>query len=821
MRSTLAPSWSSRPRAKRRAVPWAPSPARRLFATTTAVLAAAIAAPLAAAPVAVGPPPMRVESDSLDPASLDRAVEALVDGLLAAKDPNSFWEPKRVPADESSTQAFGWTAIVLLALVESGVSPQDPRIADAVAALATARLEGTYAVAVRTMLGATLPDRHRPMLEGDVRWLLDGFSRRSRGWDYVKRPNSAREDNSINQFASLAISDAAGRGIEVPNELWSLLEARTLAMQRPDGGWTYEGRGEPRGSMTAAGVATLFMLDRQLDPRRRERRAAADAVERGLAWLSDRFDPDRNPGHALHELYWLFSLERAALAGGISRLGRRDWFREGAASIIERLCEIDADGTWRLRTTTPRGRAIRWHEHALGLLFLLRGRTPVALGVLAESGEDALTAGRFAGELSEWMGDTAEREFNWLRLDPDDAVDTWLEPALMWWSPDSATRIDGDEAFRTRLRRFVDLGGLLVVDLGALDPRQRRIVRDRLGQLRAGATWRELDDEHPAVSSLFRIPPRRFGLETLSDGVRDLVVLDDSGRLARGLGAGPIRGIEARRILLNLWMLSVETDRSWPRLRRWTPPEQDTPSAASPRLRLIDLQLEPASTGPEPEAPPFMRRAIGERLRGTIDLRRIALESADSLLATAGDGDVPTILLLRGVVAPEWSEARWNALAELVREGRVLLVETVGGRGEFATAVERELAARLERTVVPLVGDPLLAGDESSGRADLRRSAYRPSTARRTGAGRSACRLRGLRLTEPEPRPAVADGEAVSQPPLPPPEVVFSTLDLSHAMLGRPREGLDGYATASAIELLDRIASDLIIARDARSVAAP
>ncbi|MHC4833826.1 MAG: hypothetical protein ACYTFH_08075, partial [Planctomycetota bacterium] len=358
---------------------------------------------------AAGPPALRIDAATLEAADLDRAVGALVEGLVAAKDDRRFWDPARPPADESSTQRLGWTAIVLLGLVEAGVSPQDPRIADAVAALMNASLEGTYAVSVRTMLAAILPDRHRGRLDADVRWLLEGFSRRSRGWDYVKRPNSTREDNSINQFASLALADAAARGVDVPERLWELLEARTLDMQRPDGGWTYEGRGEPRGSMTAAGVATLFMLDRHLDPRRRTREAAAAAIERGLAWLAERFDPDRNPGHPLHETYWLFSLERAALAGGLSRLGGRDWFREGAASLIETLCETDPEGGWRLRRETPRGRTIRWHEHALGLLFLIRGRVPIALGVLIDSGEDALEASRLAGDVTEWMGESAER----------------------------------------------------------------------------------------------------------------------------------------------------------------------------------------------------------------------------------------------------------------------------------------------------------------------------------------------------------------------------------------------------------------------------
>ena len=748
-----------------------------------------------------GPPALVIDPTTLDATALDDAVDALVEGLLAAKDPDRFWEPSKPPSDESTTQAFGWTAIVLLALVEAGVSPQDPRISDAVGALSSASLGGTYAVATRTMLGAVLTDRHRRMLEADVRWLLEGFSPRSRGWDYVKRPNSAREDNSINQFASLALADAASRGVDVPERLWELLESRTLAMQRPDGGWTYEGRGEPRGSMTAAGVATLFMLDRHLGSRRRERRDVAEAIERGMSWLAARFDPDRNPGHPLHEIYWLFSLERAALAGGISRLGGRDWFREGAASLIERLCEADPDGVWRMRRETPRGRTLRWHEHALGLLFLLRGRVPVAIGVLEEGAGHGLDASRFAGGIVDWMADTAEREFNWLRLAPEDPVASWLEPALLWWAPRSAAGLVEGKSFREKVRTFLDLGGLLVADLGDLDPRERQAVRGTLADLRPGATWRDLDERHPALSTLFRLSPREARLETLSDGVRDLVVLDESGRLGRGLAAGPQRGRNAHEALFNLWMLAVEIDRPWPRLQRWIASSRaDAAAPAPPILRVVDLATDAETASLEPLAPILVGRVLGERLGVPVAVERVGIDEAAERL---DDVETPTLLLLRGVDDPHWPPSTWNRLEGLVRHGHVLLVETVGGNGTFATAVERELARRLERTAAPLVGDRLLAGDPTTGRADLRRSSYRPSTARRTGAARAACRLRGLRLDSTNEAAAVAA----------PPAVVVSTLDLSHAMLGRPREGIDGYDTSSASDLLERIARDLLAAR--------
>ena len=740
-----------------------------------------LAALLASGPRAAAFPP---EAASITSEELDRAIEALADGLVAAKDPRRFWDPARLPADEAK-QPRGWTAIVMLALIEAGISPQDPRIADAMQALADATLDGTYAVSVRAMVWASLPDRHRRRLESDASWLLSGFSAESRGWDYRQQPQSRREDNSITQFASLALWLAAGRGIEVPPRLWEMLEARYLASQMPDGGWNYEGRGDARGSMTAAGVATLFMLDRERDPRRREREQVEPAISRGLAWLDAGFDPARNPGHHDHEVYWLYSLERAALAGGLSRLGGRDWFREGAAALVARLCEPDPDdpSRWRLRLKTPRGASIRLHEHALGLLYLLRGRVPIAMGVLADPQAGPLTGSREANGFTGWLGETAEREFNWLRIEPTSPVGSWLEPAILWWHPTSVEAWRG-EAFDDSLRSYLASGGLLVADLGALPTRDREEMRARLASLLPGSAWRPVGADHPARKSLFALSNRAPSIESLGNGVRDLAIVCADGSLARGLEQGPVRGSEAHKLLANLWVVAVETDGAWPRLRRWNAAGLEVapspPSAASTKLAIV---RHGEGDDPEPAALELARTELESRLGRSLDLVDVPI---DALPDEAGL-DRRLLAILRGARPPKWDEDRWRALVRFVEQGGTLLVESPGGRGGFAESVEEELVRRLGRPAFPLANDPMLAGDPARGREDLRRATYRPTTARSSGAATSACRLRGVRD---------ASGRVV---------IVTSSLDLSFALLGRPREGIDGYSQGSAMAILARL----------------
>ncbi len=724
---------------------------------------------------------------SLDEDDLDRAVAALVEGLLEAKDPRRLWEPARRPADEAK-QTSGWTAIVTLALIEAGISPQDPRLADAVEALASAELDGTYAVAVRAMVWAALPDRHRRRLEADASWLLGGFSGESRGWDYRQNPNSRREDNSITQFASLALWLAASRGVSVPDRLWEMLDARYRATQLADGGWNYEGRGEPRGSMTAAGVATLFMLDREQDPRRRDRERTEEAISKGLAWLDAHFDPDRNPGHVDHPVYWLYSLERAALAGGISRLAKRDWFREGAAALIERLCEPDPDDPtrWRMRLETPRGGTIRLHEHALGLLFLLRGRVPIAIGMLQAPADGPVEGSRLASDLVAWLGETAESEFNWLRIDPTSAVGSWLEPALLWWAPKSLDAWD-DEGFWRSMGEYLAAGGLLVAELGSLAPPARELVRSRLADAIPGSKWSEVDDEHLARRSLFDLRGRPPRLERLSNGVRDLVIASFDGGLARGLEAGPVRGVESHRMLANLWLLAVETDQAWPRLHRWKSPDAAPARPATGSELELAVVTWGAGDDPEPSALAAALPELEARVGAPLMLSRRELGSLQ------GSGDSPAsatadLAILRGIEPPTWTTAQWDDLMGYIESGGTLLVETPGGVGAFADAVEAELVRRSGRPAFSLASDPLLAaGDPPSDRSDLRRVTYRPTTARTAGSAISACRLRGWRD---------ASGRLA---------VVLSGLDLSYALLARPREGVQGYESTSALDLIARV----------------
>ena len=159
-------------------------------------------------------------------------------------------------------------------------------------------MDGTYAVAMRANLWAMLPPKFDPLLAADTKWLIDGFSERAAGWTYRQNSNTTRRDNSITQYGALALWAAASRGVAVQQRYWQMLEDRFLQMQLDDGGWNYTGDGQSTGSMTAAGLATLFITQDLLhsqefvpiNPNRQT--ASQTAIENALRWMDDNFAAD-------------------------------------------------------------------------------------------------------------------------------------------------------------------------------------------------------------------------------------------------------------------------------------------------------------------------------------------------------------------------------------------------------------------------------------------------------------------------------------------------------------------------------------------------
>jgi hypothetical protein len=204
-------------------------------------------------------------------------------------------------------------------------------------------------------------------------------------------------DNSNTKFATLALWVARRHGIPVEKAL-RMVEARFRNSQNPDGGWGYlPGASNARpgfrgaglrgslGSMTCAGLLGLATgqgvaneATLRTDPNARDVRSAArrskretgqdSAVRAGLSLLGQLIGNDARPMVPLYmreqgdEYYFLWALERVAVAYGLSTIGHTDWYAWGSDMLVAKQGQ---DGGWH-------GKYEGGVDDCFALLFLAR-----------------------------------------------------------------------------------------------------------------------------------------------------------------------------------------------------------------------------------------------------------------------------------------------------------------------------------------------------------------------------------------------------------------------------------------------------------------
>lgn len=701
-----------------------------------------------------------VTPDSLTDAQVRTAIRAIVDEIYRRKDPDRFWDPGVWDDDDHGQRAQigGYTPLAVLALLYAGESYQDPRLRDAIAFLEETPLRGTYSVAVRAHVWAALPARFESRLRADTTWLTNAFQAHVGGWGYDDRPKSGWYDNSLTQYGALGLWEAAKRGVPVDARVWQLLEQRFLDKQRQDGGWNYRGNNPVTGSMTAAGLTTLFItqdflhLHDALDIGAADPGADRRAIARGLEWMDRNFTASENPGRNTNFFYYLYGVERVGLASGYKTFGGSDWFREGAAAILNRLGTLQQHHVRHL---------------AFALMFLSRGRVPVAINKLDVPGLDWNNRPRDVANLTRWIGRETETALSWQIVPFDAEPETWLDAPMVYLSSTRAL----PEAALPRLKRYLDLGGLL---LAVNENKSRDFGRSVLKAAQSmypELRWRAPDKKHWAYTLLWPIKGRRPPLKTLSNGARDLIVLAPGGDLPATL---QVRADDqpAFATAAHVYLYASEMNRPRPRL---------------------------AATAAPGTAPPALRTAtiVQARYKGNWNPEPLALETFAESLRQAGVADAsivehplaeiqrldppPALVVVTGVEPHEFTAPEREAIDAFVGAGGVILFETAGGRGDFARAA-RGVCPEAPRS---LLNSRVITGRDLDGGTSLLRVSYRPYT-RETIGGDTTPRLEG----------AIVNGQ---------PRLLFSDFDLTFALLDQPRWQIAGYTPDSARTLMTNI----------------
>jgi hypothetical protein len=299
---------------------------------------------------------------------------------------------------------IGVTSMAVMALINSGMSPQDPPVKRALdylrkpnEDLSLAHHE-TYQVALQIM--ALVSAREMTVDAARIALLAQRLERgqvkegdNSGGWTYGLGGGGrgGASDPSNTQFAVLGLREAVEAGAIVSPETWKRARAYWERAQNFDGGWSYSdrgGQGASYGSMTVAGVASLVICEQML---RSDAGVAPDgtppccqgtepneALDRGIGWLAKSFAVGHNPGGANGWLlYYIYGVERAGRLSGLRFFGDHDWYREGAAYLV--AMQNGVGGYWEGVGNVESHKVV---GTSMALLFLAKGLSPVLINKL-------------------------------------------------------------------------------------------------------------------------------------------------------------------------------------------------------------------------------------------------------------------------------------------------------------------------------------------------------------------------------------------------------------------------------------------------------
>ncbi len=352
---------------------------------------------MVAQPTRASAQPAPIKPDDELVKKVEESIRKGVNYLKKQQTPQGHWEGTvlKYLADMDG----GATALVTLALLNSGVPPEDPAVARALDYLRTLPPRKTYVVGLQNMVFAEARQaKDRPRIQENVEWLEQraiGYNRgagRLEGWSY---PGGHLGDNSNTQYALLGLYAAKQAGVKVSDDTWKAIQeyyTRTQGKATDTTGfWTYQNASFDKVAsftMTVAGVCGLLIagmgLDQsaqQLDPATGVAKACGvysenDAVARGMNWITANFSFEQ--GKSI--FYNVYGIERLGRLSGQRFIGRRDWYREGCVYLID-SCQDRQTGAFSRKGGNIDGADVL--STAFSVLFLSKGRTPVLISKFA------------------------------------------------------------------------------------------------------------------------------------------------------------------------------------------------------------------------------------------------------------------------------------------------------------------------------------------------------------------------------------------------------------------------------------------------------
>ena len=591
----------------------------------------------------------------------------------------------------------GPTALVLYALLASGESPTDARVKATLEWLAAQNVTATYTRGLRANCFALAgrASKFRPNLNDDVKWLVLSADKRG-GYDYVPRKQPVgteqdfqalgRYDNSNSQLAVLGVWAGAMEGVEVPLEYWRIIERHWAEDQQPDGGWCYQQKGNSYGSMSVAGLATMFIVYDNLY-RESFDQCKGDTtyppIEKGLDWLDKNFDARTNPHNGAWYYYYLYGVERVGLASGYKYFGQKDWYKLGAAALLQKQ---GGGGGWENPVET-----------SFALLFLSRGQHPVLFNKLKYPG-NWNSRPRDLANITRWVSRDFERPVNWQIIHLGIPVSEWHDAPILYISGAAAPQFTDKDL--DNLRDFVYQGGVILSEAACNNEAFTTAMQKAYAKMFAPYEMRRLPDDHPVYNLHYKITGRK-SLSAVSNGVRLLAIHSPSELSLAWQRNNFATQADLFQTAANIYLyvsdkgqLRKRGESIWPAEKTFQPVET---------VKLAPIKYH-GNFNPEPLAWKKFAILMGNRHSVKVELAPpteiAALKASDwPVAAMTGTGNVE-------LSAPEKA-----GLKKYIADGGTLILDAAGGNKEFAEAAEKlvqELSPEAPALVLPIT-HPLYA----------------------------------------------------------------------------------------------------------------
>jgi hypothetical protein len=534
-------------------------------------------------------------------------------------------------------------------------------------------------------------------------------------------------DNSNGQFALLGMWACDESGAVVPETFWKIQDQMWRSRQLANGGWAYLNypekqaktlfeHGESSQTMTAAGVASLYVTASRLNKAVQFKPRKDAALENGIANLERNFDLMRT--YMGQNPYYSYAIERVARASGRKFFGKLDWFREGAAELVA----TQTDGFWHdVPDAYPYGGT------AFALLFLARGGAPVAFNKLQYPGPwDARP--QDVGNLTRWIEKRNEKLINWEIVDVDSPIKIdWADAPIL------VITGHGDPNFTDaqiqKLRDYVNTGGIIFSTADGADNTFSELIKTKYAPMIAGKQYemRVLPKDHPIYTLDIKAGgSRETPLWGVSNGARELWI-----HCPRDMGAS--------------WQAQLESAKE-----NWELPTNILTYAsgrAGLRRRLESLWV------PDPEKLPRQKMTVSRiKYAGNWDpepgawvrFARNAAYAHDTTLSVATEGfsDLDArrskIAHVTGATALAFTEAERAGLKKYFTGGGFLIADATGGSKTFVQSLEAELGKAMTGIgifEVDLEKHPVTTGNFAGGTAlknlEVRRFCLTPENIQR------------------------------------------------------------------------------------------